>query len=112
MLGKAARPWRCACARVLGVCQCLCVRTWVCVSVLPGVCPTGVCAPGRREGCPGVGQGGAASWARALLGRSPRVLWWRLASWQTKVSNSRSQRAKLVKSPDVLLRPLRLPWGH
>lgn len=89
-----------------GVCTCLyvcvqtCTRGRMCVSVRTRL-PVGSDEEGG--GCGELGQSSAQTQDQGLSGT---------ASWQAKSFNSRSQRAQLVKSPDVLLPLLRLPWGH
>ena len=87
------------CARVC-VCVHVCTRGRVCVSArtrLPVVSHEEGGGPGEP------GQSSAQTQDQGLSGT---------ASGRAKSFNSRSQRAKLVKSPDVLLPLRRLPWGH
>lgn len=98
-----------------GVCVCVCM----CVGGVPGsacVCSqfrvgalVRVCAGAQRR-VAGRRAGGAASLARAQLGRSSGVLLRRLQGRPRP--QQQKPEGQTGEKPDVLLPPLRLPWGH
>lgn len=104
ILGKAARPWWCACPCV-GVCADVRACTCVCA------CMWRMCTCAHAPTCGSLGERGAGSWARARLRHRTRVFVG-LLHLRPSPSTAGAKGPKSGEKPDVLLPPLRLPWGH
>lgn len=87
-----------------------CARVCVPARVCAPAC--GVCVRVRmRPLAVALGSGGAGSWARARLRHRTRVFVG-LLHLRPSPSTAGAKGPKSGEKPDVLLPPLRLPWGH